>query len=50
MNRDQRVQDNWAMIASCNLAKREKVPLKVLFGCSPTFGNMSTRQYNFMIE
>jgi deoxyribodipyrimidine photo-lyase len=50
MNRDQRVQDNWAMVAGCKLAKIKKVPLKVVFGCFPTFGSMSTRQYNFMFE
>lgn len=50
MHRDQRVQDNWAMIAAADLAKSKEVPLKVVFGCFDSFGDMSIRQFTFMIE
>jgi hypothetical protein len=38
------------MIAGGELAKEKKVPLKVVFGCFSSFGDMSTRQFSFMIE
>ena len=49
MSRDQRVNDNWALIYSQELAIREKVPLTVLFCLAPRFLNATTGQYVFML-
>ncbi len=35
MNRDQRVQDNWAMLYAQKLALQERLPLHVVFCLAP---------------
>ena len=49
MSRDQRVDDNWALICAQELAIREKVPLIVVFCLVPRFLNATTGQYAFML-
>lgn len=50
MSRDQRVQDNWALLFSQDLAIRRDVPLCVIFSLVPDFLGATLRQYRFMIE
>ena len=50
MSRDQRVQDNWALIFSQELALREKSPLIVVFCVAPQFLNATMRHYAFMLS
>ena len=50
MSRDQRVQDNWALIFSQELALREKSPLIVVFCLAPQFLNATMRHYAFMLS
>ncbi|HVN98109.1 MAG TPA: deoxyribodipyrimidine photo-lyase [Syntrophorhabdaceae bacterium] len=49
MSRDQRVDDNWALIFSQRLAIQRKVPLLVVFCLAPRFLNATHRQYAFML-
>jgi deoxyribodipyrimidine photo-lyase len=49
MSRDQRVDDNWALICAQEVAIREKVPLIVVFCLVPRFLNAMTGQYTFML-
>lgn len=49
MQRDQRVNDNWAFLYAQELALKENVPLYVLFCLVPVFNNASFRHYSFMI-
>jgi len=49
MNRDMRVQDNWAMLYAQMMALKSKGPLHVL-ACVPTsFLRMTWRHYSFML-
>lgn len=50
MNRDQRVNDNWALIYSQELAKKHNAPLAVVFCVAPNFLGATIRQYGFMIK
>jgi deoxyribodipyrimidine photo-lyase len=50
MQRDQRVDDNWALIEAFNLAKKNDEPLIVVFNLVSKFLEASLRQYSFMIE
>ncbi|ODN02944.1 Deoxyribodipyrimidine photo-lyase [Orchesella cincta] len=50
MSRDQRVQDNWALIYAQRLALKEKVPLFVCFCLVPKFLQATLRQYAFMLK
>jgi len=50
MSRDQRVQDNWALIYAQRLALKEKVPLLVCFCLVPKFLQATLRQYAFMLK
>jgi len=50
MSRDQRVEDNWALIFARQTAREQKVPLWVLFCLSPQFLNAARRQYEFMLR
>jgi deoxyribodipyrimidine photo-lyase len=50
MSRDQRVQDNWALLFSQKLSQREKVPLALVFCLAPQFLGATFRQYSFMIQ
>ncbi|MHB1458593.1 MAG: deoxyribodipyrimidine photo-lyase [Armatimonadota bacterium] len=50
MSRDQRTQDNWAMIFAQELAVELKVPLGVVFCLAPDFLDATIRQYGFMLK
>jgi deoxyribodipyrimidine photo-lyase len=50
MSRDQRVDDNWALVAAQNLAEKYRVALEVCFVLSPTFLEATARQYEFMLQ
>jgi deoxyribodipyrimidine photo-lyase len=50
MSRDQRAQDNWALLFSQELSKKEKVPLAVVFCLAPQFLGATFRQYAFMLQ
>ncbi len=50
MSRDQRVNDNWALIFAREMALENKVPLIVLFCLVPSFLEATERQYGFMLK
>ena len=50
MSRDQRVNDNWALLFAQELALERKVSLGVVFCLAPSFLNATSRQYGFMLE
>lgn len=50
MNRDQRLNDNWALIHAQELANQKEVPLIVCFCLVPSFLDATLRQYDFMIK
>jgi deoxyribodipyrimidine photo-lyase len=50
MSREQRTQDNWALLFSQELSQQEKVPLAVVFCLVPQFLEATFRQYAFMIR
>ncbi len=49
MSRDQRVQDNWALLYAQHLAMERQVPLLVVFCLAPQFLEATRRQYDFML-
>ena len=49
MFRDQRVNDNYALLYAQAIAKAKNVPLKVFFNLAPTFLDSTMRQYGFML-
>lgn len=50
MSRDQRVQDNWALLYAQKLALKQNLPLIVCFCIVPTFLGATLRHYHFMLE
>jgi deoxyribodipyrimidine photo-lyase len=50
ISRDQRTNDNWALLFAQELAMKQKAPLAVLFCLVPQFLNATIRQYGFMIK
>lgn len=50
MSRDQRVNDNWALLYSQELAQKNNVALVVAFCLVPDFLNATIRHYDFMLE
>ena len=50
MNRDKRVDDNWAIIAAQSIALKNKVPLVVCFQYLGDFPNSNIRQYGFLFR
>ncbi len=50
MSRDQRVQDNWALLYAQYLAETYQQPLFVLFNIVPHFAQATWRQYHFMLK
>ncbi|KAF0990424.1 hypothetical protein HZS_876 [Henneguya salminicola] len=50
MNRDQRVQDNWALIFAQRLAAKYEIPLRVCFCLDKSYMNYSFRHYDFLIK
>jgi len=49
MSRDQRVDDNWALLYAQKLAKHRKAQLYVVFCLVPKFLDATIRQYGFML-
>ncbi|CAF1426606.1 unnamed protein product [Adineta ricciae] len=50
MSRDQRIQDNWAMLYAQRLALKQQLPLHVAFCLVPTFLAAPLRAYRFMLK
>lgn len=50
MSRDQRVDDNWALLHAQEVAISKKEPLVVVFCLSPHFLGATKRQYKFMLQ
>jgi deoxyribodipyrimidine photo-lyase len=50
MSRDQRVNDNWALLFAQELALEKKLPLTVVFCLMPEFLSATIRQYGFMLK
>jgi deoxyribodipyrimidine photo-lyase len=50
MSRDQRVQDNWALLFCQELAIKNNVPMCVIFSLVPDFLGATLRQYHFMLQ
>ena len=50
MNRDKRVDDNWAMIAAQSIALKNHVPLVVCFQYVGNFPDSNIRQYGFLFR
>ncbi|HPI38141.1 MAG TPA: deoxyribodipyrimidine photo-lyase [Ignavibacteriaceae bacterium] len=50
MSREQRVNDNWALLFSQDIAVRNNKKLVVAFTLVPEFLNASFRQYDFMMK
>jgi deoxyribodipyrimidine photo-lyase len=50
MQRDQRVEDNWALLFAQQCALDRKVPLAVVFCLVPRFLNAPARHYKFMLK
>jgi deoxyribodipyrimidine photo-lyase len=50
MNRDQRANDNWALLFAQELALQRGEPLGVAFCLAPDFHDATSRQYSFMIK
>jgi len=50
MSRDQRIQDNWALLFAQQLANEKHRHLAVVFNLVPDFLEAAFRQYSFMIK
>jgi len=50
MSRDQRADDNWALLHAQELALERKVPLGVVFCLLPEYLGATMRQYGFMLR
>jgi deoxyribodipyrimidine photo-lyase len=50
MSRDQRIDDNWALLFAQELAIKQKAALGVIFCLVPRFLGATIRQYDFMIR
>jgi deoxyribodipyrimidine photo-lyase len=50
MSRDQRANDNWALIFAQEMALQMSAPLWVVFCLVPEFGHATVRQYGFMLK
>ena len=50
LSRDQRAQDNWALLYAQELALDHQAPLAVVFNLVPRFLQAAHRQYDFMLR
>jgi deoxyribodipyrimidine photo-lyase len=50
MSRDQRVNDNWALLFALELAQKSGSPMGVAFCLLPQFLGATSRQYHFMLR
>lgn len=49
MQRDQRAEDNWALLYAQEKAQERGVQLAVIFNLTPSFGGATLRHYDFML-
>lgn len=49
MQRDQRAEDNWALLYAQDMAKENRVPLYAVFCLTSSFNNAPLRHYAFML-
>ncbi len=50
MSRDQRIQDNWALIHAQDIALQDSRELQIVFCLVPSFLGATLRQYDFMLK
>ena len=50
MSRDQRVNDNWALLFAAQKANEHSLSLSVVFTLGPSFENATLRHYDYMIK
>ncbi len=50
MSRDQRAEDNWALLFASDLARQKKRPLAAAFCITREFEGATSRQYSFMLK
>ena len=50
MSRDQRVEDNWALLFASEHARQHNVPLLVFFTFDPQYSRANLRHFDFMIK
>jgi deoxyribodipyrimidine photo-lyase len=50
MSRDQRIDDNWAVLCAQNMALERHKPLEIVFCIVPRFEGAAWRQYDFMLK
>jgi len=50
LQRDQRVEDNWALLYAAQCASAAQQPLLVAFNLVPRFGDTTLRHYDFMFK
>ncbi|KAL7640172.1 UNVERIFIED_CONTAM: hypothetical protein RMT77_009586 [Armadillidium vulgare] len=50
MSREQRVQDNWALLFAQRLALKHEMPLHIVFCLMPEFLNATFRHYDFLLK
>lgn len=50
MSREQRADDNWALLFAQEMAVERRVPLAVVFCLVPSFLGATARQYGFMLK
>ncbi|GJQ33009.1 MAG: deoxyribodipyrimidine photo-lyase [Ignavibacteriaceae bacterium] len=50
MSRDQRTEDNWALLHALQIANKRQLPLMVVFTLVPDFLEATERQYAFMLK
>ncbi|RXK84784.1 deoxyribodipyrimidine photo-lyase [Chlorobaculum sp. 24CR] len=50
MSRDQRFQNNWALLFACRKARQLQQPLEVVFTLAPSFLGAPLRHYDFMFK
>jgi len=50
MSRDQRAEDNWALLYALQIANKRQQPLMVVFTLVPNFLEATERQYSFMLK
>ncbi|RCK78980.1 MAG: Deoxyribodipyrimidine photolyase, type II [Candidatus Ozemobacter sibiricus] len=50
MSRDQRVDDNWALLHASALARARRAPLQVVFTLDPAFPDATRRAWDFLLR
>jgi len=50
MSRDQRIQDNWALLTAMRFAKENKLPVVIVFILAENFLGAGSRQFGFMLK